>query len=85
MKHLLSESEIFIVQRGGVGTLAELFLLLDEERKLKVKPFIFLIGEQWETLFDNLSDFITIEQLSRLIFCSDFVEFKQLYNDNKNI
>ena len=48
LRHLIEETDLFIVQKGGLGTLAELFLTLDIVRKLKQKPRILLIGEFWK-------------------------------------
>lgn len=78
--HLISNSELFIVQRGGLGTLSELFVLLDEIRKKKDKPRIFLVGKQWIKLFDNLDDFMTEEQKNMVILCDDFQDFKNKFN-----
>ena len=79
--YLISNSELFVVQRGGIGTLAELFLLLDETRKKKEnKPKIFLFGVQWSNLFSNLDDFMTQEQKNMVILCDDFEDFKTKFN-----
>jgi len=83
LKKLVTDSDIFIVQRGGIGTLSEVFLLLDEERKMKIKPNIYIFGNELYSLFKNLSDFITDEQKSRLLFCEDFNEFKSLFNSKQ--
>lgn len=76
LRLLISDSEIFIAQRGGIGTLAEVFLLLDGIRKLKVKPRIFLFGTEWNNLFVNMTDFMSPEQISMITFCQDFEDFK---------
>lgn len=36
-----------------MGTLAELFILLDEARKEDTPPPIYLIGDCWQWIFDN--------------------------------
>ena len=76
LRLLISNSDIFIAQRGGIGTLSEVFLLLDEVRKLNVKPRIFLFGTEWNNLFLNLTDFMSPEQISIITFCQDFEDFK---------
>lgn len=48
LRMLIASSDIFIVQVGGIGTLAELCLTLDESRRRKNKPLIFLIGNHWQ-------------------------------------
>ena len=79
LRILIDESDIFIVQIGGIGTLSELSLTLDECRKRKNKPKIFLIGdkETWEWFFrcpciqSNVKKLVTIipdvEQLQLLL------------------
>jgi len=79
--YLNAESETFVIQRGGIGTLAELFLLLDEVRKMIVKPNIYLFGEQWFNLFKHMGDFMTSEQINLIIFCEDFNDFQKKFND----
>ena len=44
LKCLLEESEVFIVQRGGLGTLSEIATLLDEARKMEAPPKIYVTG-----------------------------------------
>lgn len=79
LRDLTFFSEVFVIQRGGVGTLAELFLLLDEVRKMTTKPRIFLFGEQWYNLFQHMNDFMSQEQIDMIIFCKDFNDLKELY------
>jgi len=79
LRLLISDSEIFIVQIGGIGTLSEVFLLLDGIRKLKVKPRIFLFGPEWNNLFNNLTDFMSPDQIKMITFCQDFEEFIKVF------
>jgi len=79
LRDLISSSEIFIIQRGGVGTLAEFFLLLDEMRKMNIKPEVFIFGEEWYKLITSMGDFITPQQLINLKFCKDFNDFKEIF------
>jgi uncharacterized protein (TIGR00725 family) len=44
LKNLIEGSDIYIFQVGGIGTLSELFLTLDVNRKEKIKPPIILFG-----------------------------------------
>jgi uncharacterized protein (TIGR00730 family) len=59
LEKLISNTDVFIIQKGGVGTLSELFLALDSIRKLskKERPRIYLIGEHWHKLKDILISF----------------------------
>lgn len=76
LRDLIKDSEVFIVQRGGIGTLSEMFLLLDEIRKSEIKPIVYVFGEQWKKLFNNLNDFMNTEQLSMITLCEDYNDFK---------
>ena len=55
LRMLIDNTDIFILQRGGLGTLAELFLTLDLVRKMKDKPKILLIGEFWNDVMKAIS------------------------------
>jgi len=58
---LIEGTDLFIVQRGGIGTLSEVFLTLDIVRKeRKGKPTnVFFVGEVWEsTLTEMMKYFI---------------------------
>ena len=79
LRCLNSDSDVFVIQRGGIGTLAEVFLLLDEVRKMKNKPKIYIFGEQWSKLFSNLSDFMSPEQINMIILCDDFDDFSKKF------
>ena len=60
---LISSSDVFIVQVGGIGTLAELCLTLDECRRRKKKPLICLIGNHWQCcplIQDNVKEMVTV-------------------------
>jgi uncharacterized protein (TIGR00725 family) len=47
LEKLISNTDLFIVQKGGIGTLAEFFLTMDICRKMKNPPEIVLYGEHW--------------------------------------
>jgi hypothetical protein len=46
---LIENTAVFVVQRGGIGTISELFLVLDIIRKMNPnhRPKVYLIGEIW--------------------------------------
>lgn len=50
LEKLISNTDLFIVQKGGIGTLAEFFLTMDICRKMKNPPMIILYGEHWYDL-----------------------------------
>jgi uncharacterized protein (TIGR00725 family) len=80
LRHLNQNSNIFVVQKGGIGTLSELILLMDEQRKSKVKLPIFVIGEDWKKFFENPTSIISDKDKSLLIFCDDYLDFVKNFN-----
>ena len=56
LKILLEDTSVFIVQRGGIGTLSEVFLALDIIRKEpnKERPKMYFVGEIWKDIFVSL-------------------------------
>lgn len=54
----LITSDLFVVEKGGIGTISELFLTLDIIRKMDKKPPVFLIGEHWESIMSPVKDFM---------------------------
>lgn len=58
---LIDGSSIFIVQRGGIGTLSEVFLALDIIRKDKTVSFpkLFFIGSIWNDVLNSLRKLIS--------------------------
>jgi uncharacterized protein (TIGR00725 family) len=76
LENLIEDSSIFIVQKGGIGTLSELFLLLDEVRKKKDKPTIYLIGDMYPTLIRNVSYLMDKNLYPCMIFCEDYNDFE---------
>lgn len=56
LKILIEYTSIFIVQRGGIGTLSEVFLALDSIRKEpeKQRARIYFIGAIWNDLITCL-------------------------------
>lgn len=61
---LIKNTDLFIVQRGSVGTLAEFFLTLDIVRKMDTKPPIILIGEFWDSIIVSLDYLVNAKDLS---------------------
>lgn len=52
LKILMEDTSLFIVQRGGIGTLSEVFLALDTIRKEpeNIHPKMYFIGAVWNEL-----------------------------------
>jgi uncharacterized protein (TIGR00725 family) len=79
---LIKNSELFIIQKGSIGTLAELFLAIDIVRKyqdVNIPKFI-LIGNFWKSIFKELSVLITEKDMKLINIVNDFEEFKVLMN-----
>jgi len=56
LRILLEETSVFIVQRGGIGTLSEVFLALDIIRKEPEnhRPKLYFVGTVWSDLIHCL-------------------------------
>lgn len=76
LRALITNSELFVVQAGGVGTLSELSLVLDVVRKRNVKPRIFVLGENWSNVMQSVKAIMPENDFNCIIFCRDFEEFK---------
>lgn len=78
LEMLVENTDIFILQKGGIGTLSELFLTIDVVRKLENKPKILLIGEFWEDIMKSVSQFLNNgeESLYEIIYdVNDIVKY----------
>jgi hypothetical protein len=78
LEMLIEYTDIFILQKGGIGTLSELFLTLDVVRKLENKPKILLIGEFWKDMMKSVSQFLNNgeENLYEVIYdVNDIVKY----------
>lgn len=60
---LMEETSVFIVQRGGIGTLSEVFLALDIIRKepFDKRPKLYFIGNIWRETIDALRNTVIPE------------------------
>ena len=76
LRGLINESEVFVVQKGGIGTLAELFLTLGIIRKSKNPPKIFLIGDEYKNLINCMGGFIDDKLKSSIVLCEDYLDFE---------
>lgn len=85
LKFLFEQSELFIFQKGGIGTLSELTLLLDfcRKKKREEQPTIVVIGKHWKETVDNLvCQILNAEEVVKLEFMyfNTFEEFKEYYD-----
>lgn len=53
---LINDTDLFIVQKGGIGTLSEVFLTLDIIRKEKIehRPQLYFVGDFWNEIITSL-------------------------------
>lgn len=77
LRLLIENTDIFIVQRGSVGTLSELFLSLDVIRKMKDKPRIILVGSFWGDIFGEMSILIGKDDIDTLSIVDDYKEIER--------
>lgn len=79
LNKLIEDSEIFIVQKGGYGTLSELFLTIDIIRKLPItkRPKIILFGKFWQPYVELLISTYGNDNLFDNVDC--YQEFKNIY------
>ncbi|WP_051473662.1 LOG family protein [Aquimarina macrocephali] len=83
---LIQETSIFIVQKGGIGTLSEVFLTLDIIRKDKSvhRPKVFFIGDFWNNIIEVLKSTIIPEYEHHLFkVVKDFEEFNELISQEE--
>ncbi|WP_103068223.1 LOG family protein [Aquimarina sediminis] len=80
---LIQETSVFIVQKGGIGTLSEVFLTLDIIRKDKSenRPKVFFIGSFWRDIIEVLKSKIIPEYEHHLfIVVDDYTDFKKIFS-----
>ena len=83
---LLENTEVFVVQRGGIGTFSELFLALDVIRKMKPhsRPKVYLIGQIWTETMQVLAEtFIPKHEHDLWQIIAGFEEFKEVLISNE--
>lgn len=72
LRSLISGSELFIVQRGGVGTLSELFLVLDVIRKMDTKPKVILVGMFWLNVITAVEPMMRPKEAKSITVVADY-------------
>ncbi len=76
LKNLISHTDLFIVQKGGLGTLSEVALVLDITRKMKSPPKIIVMGTVWKEIFTALIPIMSKKEQKMLTFCENYNEFE---------
>jgi len=78
LRNLINGSELFVIQRGGVGTVSELFLCLDIIRKQKSnRPRIIAVGSFWKSILKECEYLISDKEIEIIEVVNDFKEFKE--------
>jgi uncharacterized protein (TIGR00725 family) len=85
LEKLISNTDIFIVQKGGIGTLAELFLTLDICRKMKNPPMIVLFGSYWLTIMAPINPLLGDKEFSLYEIVTSVEELDIYFHDKQEI
>jgi uncharacterized protein (TIGR00725 family) len=83
LRELITGSEIFIVQKGGLGTLSEVITLLDEARKVEHPPKIYVMGSIWKEVFTTLKLIMNEKEQALVEFCENYEELKNNFLSNE--
>lgn len=78
LRMLIEGTDVFILQRGGIGTLSELFLTLDVVRKMKEKPKIILVGTFWNDIMKSVSELFNPGDETLYIIINDWQQINDL-------
>ena len=77
LRYLISDTSLFIIQKGSFGTLAELFLTLDIVRKIKgERPKIILIGDVWRDVIYGIHTLVSDTEIELITIVEDVEELK---------
>lgn len=73
---LIEETSLFIVQKGGIGTLSEVFLTLDILRKetIPTKPKVLFIGDFWNKILEPIKENVLPESEHNLFVVLSKIE-----------
>lgn len=78
LRLLIEEADLYIIQKGGLGTLAELFLTLDMLRKKKNKVKVILIGNFWRDIFNSVGVLMSDKEKDLVIIIDDISELENI-------
>ena len=79
---LLDDTKIFVVQKGSVGTLAEIMLVINVVTlKKDTETKMYIIGPMWKQLLTDV--FKTLEvNYDFIIFCEDYKDFETKFEND---
>lgn len=78
LRLLIEDTSLFIVQKGGLGTLAELFLCLDLMRKRKKKRPVILIGSFWWEIIFPIRELLNMGEEELITIIDSIDELNEL-------
>ena len=79
LRELTSNTNVFVIQRGSVGTLTELFLVMDKLRRERPEDGkIIMIGSFWKEMMESLSPLFG-DEFKYVTIVDGFEEFKSLF------
>ncbi len=84
LKLLLSDSTVFIIQKGGIGTLSELALLIDINRKESDQPTIIIFGDEWNQMILGIKQMMSEKDFAKLNIYN-FSEFEKHKEEIENL
>jgi len=79
LRGLIEGSEVFIIQKGGIGTISELCLLLDTIRKKAIKPKIYIIDYSISKLFHYINKIMKNDYDEYVFLCDGYSEFEKKF------
>ena len=82
LRHLIKNTDVYIFQKGGIGTLSEFFTVWDELRKIKETPIVsapkmILVGSHWRDIVLSVSGLTTDSENSKLTFVDSLEELEK--------
>lgn len=84
LDELTEDIDIFVAQRGSIGTLAEIMVVINLVALTKPeKTKMFVIGDMWKKLLNEI--YVTLNvNYDFIIFCDDYADFEVKFNKNIN-
>lgn len=79
LRQLIEGTNLFVVQKGGIGTIAELMLTLDIVRKIKgERPRIILVGAFWAPIMESMKQLMHPKEQNLWVVVNDLGQFKTI-------
>lgn len=82
LRNLIEGTDVYIFQKGGIGTLSEFFTVWDEIRKIKENPVVtipkmILVGSHWRDIVLSVSKLISVKESSKLTFVDSLEDLEK--------